>query len=406
MNFKLDSKKIPEKVGIFTLMAVLIFGCATSPKLTQTPVVKPTKTSAPSTPHIVENGSPPVENFSLEDANRIPPSDVLEELHYAAVGGGDDEDTRDTICEGNFQSPAIVEPFTSTEVDIFSTMSIESCGWWLDTYVAVSIILPDGTTIVDKSEVRTKFMSKSSTPFVMYSYTTSINDPPGIYKFIFQGESGYITHNVKVVKPQTKAPSARFLWEEKDNIYYLYGFRPNESVRLFIYNYIPESVDEISFTAWQSYTTDQNGELLIKVDDINSYFFIGEISGPVDTWGGGVGKASRIIKNNATTTNTTSAPSKSCSKTLPSRLIVGEYAYVATDPPLKQRVREKAKTSSSIVGLIPPGNSMKILDGPKCADGWAWWKVQSIEDPKLVGWTSEGDEVYWLIPCDSLSSCP
>lgn len=305
----------------------------------------------------------------------------------------------------------IVEPFTSTKVDIFSTMWIESCGWWADSYVEVTIILPDGTTIVDKSEVRTEFLSNPSIPFVMYSYGTSIDESPGIYKFIFEGESGYVSHSVNVVRPTSNVPSGRFLyeymWEEGENIYYLYGFRPNESVRLIVYNYIPEGFDDIGFIAWQSYITDDNGELLIKVDDRNNiHFFIGELSGPVDARGGGIGQASRIIRNNTTTTNTSSPSSISCPNALPSRLFIGEYAYVATDPPLKQRVREKAKTSSSIVGLIPPGNSMKILDGPKCADGWAWWKVQSIEDPKLVGWTSEGDEVYWLIPCDSLSSCP
>jgi len=46
---------------------------------------------------------------------------------------------------------------------------------------------------------------------------------------------------------------------------------------------------------------------------------------------------------------------------------------------------------------------MWIIDGPKCADGWVWWRVRSQYDG-LEGWTSEGeqpigeDPIYWLEP--------
>jgi hypothetical protein len=79
---------------------------------------------------------------------------------------------------------------------------------------------------------------------------------------------------------------------------------------------------------------------------------------------------------------------------------------VATDPPQRNRVREDAGKDNAVIGHIDTGNAMKILEGPKCADGWAWWKVQSIKNPDVVGWTAEGDDVYWLIPCNTLSSCP
>lgn len=114
----------------------------------------------------------------------------------------------------------------------------------------------------------------------------------------------------------------------------------------------------------------------------------------------------KLHLKNTPTTDTAQTSSKSCPKALPSRLVVGEYAYVATDPPLDNRVRKKAGTDYPIIGYIETGNAMKILDGPKCANNWAWWKVQSINKPDLIGWTSEGDDVYWLIPCSSLSSCP
>jgi hypothetical protein len=119
-------------------------------------------------------------------------------------------------------------------------------------------------------------------------------------------------------------------------------------------------------------------------------------------------ESSSIVPTNTTRvklTETQPSPT-SCPNALSSRIEIGKYAYVATDPPLNNRVRENAGRSYAVIGHILTGNAMKILDGPKCADNWAWWKVQSINEPSLVGWTSEGDDVYWLIPCDSLDSCP
>ena len=76
----------------------------------------------------------------------------------------------------------------------------------------------------------------------------------------------------------------------------------------------------------------------------------------------------------------------------------GDRAYVSFDPPLSNRVRSKPSRKASVVGMIEPGEKMKIVDGPSCADDWVWWKITS-EESGLTGWTSEGDyEGYWLVP--------
>lgn len=87
------------------------------------------------------------------------------------------------------------------------------------------------------------------------------------------------------------------------------------------------------------------------------------------------------------------------------RLRVGLFAYVNPDPPLPNNVRSDAGKDFTFIGDIEPGKAMKILDGPKCADGWVWWKVRTLEN-ELVGWTAEGDQQnYWLIPCLSQQEC-
>jgi hypothetical protein len=94
-----------------------------------------------------------------------------------------------------------------------------------------------------------------------------------------------------------------------------------------------------------------------------------------------------------------------CLNAPPTRLRIDMFAYVNPDPPLPNNVRRDAGKDNALIGEIEPGQAMKILEGPKCADGWVWWKVRTLETD-LVGWTPEGDvQNYWLIPCSSRQEC-
>jgi hypothetical protein len=87
------------------------------------------------------------------------------------------------------------------------------------------------------------------------------------------------------------------------------------------------------------------------------------------------------------------------------RLNVGSFAYVNPEPPLPNNLRSKPGENNELIGYIEPGQAMKILEGPECADGWLWWKVRTLETD-LTGWTAEGDgQGYWLIPCSSQEQC-
>jgi WD40 repeat protein len=84
----------------------------------------------------------------------------------------------------------------------------------------------------------------------------------------------------------------------------------------------------------------------------------------------------------------------SCPGALPSRLVVGERGRAT--PGDANNVREQPTTQSAIVGHIPGGDFFRVLEGPICAEGMAWWKVESGE---AVGWTMEGAaQSYWLEP--------
>ncbi len=80
----------------------------------------------------------------------------------------------------------------------------------------------------------------------------------------------------------------------------------------------------------------------------------------------------------------TEAAAAACSITLPTRLKVGEQAKVDPQSSLPNQVRKAAGQNYGIAGQIQPGEIIDILEGPACADGWAWWKIKS-EQTGLIG---------------------
>src|SRR6185503_10975683 len=65
-------------------------------------------------------------------------------------------------------------------------------------------------------------------------------------------------------------------------------------------------------------------------------------------------------------------------------------------PGIPNNVRANAGSSGQLLGEIPAGAIFRVLAGPSCASGVAWWQV---DYNGLVGWTGEGiDGDYWLKP--------
>ena len=80
-----------------------------------------------------------------------------------------------------------------------------------------------------------------------------------------------------------------------------------------------------------------------------------------------------------------------------SQLEVGKSAIVT--PGASNRVRSAPYKGDNIVVNISAGTVVKILEGPACADGLVFWKVENAIIPGGVGWTAEGDGTeYWLVP--------
>lgn len=95
-----------------------------------------------------------------------------------------------------------------------------------------------------------------------------------------------------------------------------------------------------------------------------------------------------------------------CPKPAPTRLEVGGFAYVNTDPPLSyNNVHQAPGINQTLIGKIEPGRAVQLLEGPICNNSLQWWKVR-VSNTTFEGWTPEGDHKrYWLVPCESKENC-
>ncbi len=87
-----------------------------------------------------------------------------------------------------------------------------------------------------------------------------------------------------------------------------------------------------------------------------------------------------------------------CTGALPSRLQPGMEARVIPGGN-RNRVRTDPTLNGTELGRIDPGERFFVLEGPECADGFAWYLVDYFN---LIGWTAESDATdYWLEPINA-----
>jgi hypothetical protein len=98
----------------------------------------------------------------------------------------------------------------------------------------------------------------------------------------------------------------------------------------------------------------------------------------------------------------TTVTAASCPGNLPQRLAVGKAGRVvsAAGNALNSQPSAPSKDpNSKRLGTIPPKGVFTVVEGPTCAGGYTWWKVNFNG---TTGWTPEGDpQTYWLEPISS-----
>jgi WD40 repeat protein len=77
-------------------------------------------------------------------------------------------------------------------------------------------------------------------------------------------------------------------------------------------------------------------------------------------------------------------------------LLVGAMGHVSNEG--ANNMRNAASTNGDLITQIPSGAEFTVLEGPICADGFNWWRV---DFDGIIGWTAEGQgDDYWLEPVE------
>jgi uncharacterized protein YgiM (DUF1202 family) len=91
-------------------------------------------------------------------------------------------------------------------------------------------------------------------------------------------------------------------------------------------------------------------------------------------------------------------PAAACPGGMAARLAKSARARVTFTDGTPLRIRNKAGKGGTILGTIPEGGTMVVLDGPQCDADGAWWQVK-VESGGKTGWVLEGEKgVYYVEP--------
>jgi hypothetical protein len=311
--------------------------------------------------------------FDFSTANQIPPEGILEEISFYGGGGG-------VFCAGDEQFPKISYEPMDGELMTLSTMI--ACGWQAGEVLIGAIQYPDGRIVTQTIPTDIKNPGSENKYYAFLGFKPAINDPVGLYYFTLEGKDGKVEADAYFSKP-----TGPHIFRSDNNHLFLYGFAPNETVKLIHYG------ENRRFAGWQEYRVDLDGNLSIEIsvgtNPFLTYFFaIGDQSGETrllqeDYWGR---TGDRIIEQ--------SIAKLSCGG-LQSRLAIEVHGRVAYTDGSDMRIRARPGITQDIVYKVPEGTQIVVIEGPKCVDEILWWKVRTNDD--LEGWMAEYLENVYLI---------
>lgn len=387
---------------LILVMTILACSSFSSPAVMVTHTPRSISTLAPITATAILI-LPPVQIFSLDEADRVPPEDILVEIHFSASGGGGGP----TECPHyDINSPS--EGFNSEHKDPNSPdpkpIKLTVCGWVLGEQANVVIETPNGEIYKETTAAARPFTTYNayddrSFAVIDYEYFP-VEGQFGKYRFTFTGDSGVVTITFFV-----PPPNLNMEWDSSGETFYVSGLQPGERVRMLLYkvNSTGMSEGKYIFDSWNEYYADEFGQIQLQDNsDYSEADFRFAVVGDISGW----------VPGSDLKGVTTINPDGSCvadpwkNEVFPTRLYVGEYAYVAFDPPTSNRLRNGPGRSYDVIDMIKPGVVFEILEGPKCINGVTWWKIKGVDRP-FEGWTTEANELYWLVPCSPKNkACP
>ena len=245
-------------VGARTIYAQETLAPTQAPPLTPqlTPMQTPAATATRPRPSVAYATPPPVEAFPSTRSGQAAPDGIRDAISSADLG------PRPVVCGAPEASPRVsasppLFPYDGPAWN--KPLELISCGWKPGEPVTVSVVLPGGRSVVLGSG------QSDARGAAVYVFNGSRTDPFGTYRFVFAGGKDRAEFQVQLAQP---AGARLFL--ESDGMLYLFGFRPDELVRLFEYcapSSRPQN-ERMPLTAWQIFSVDGRGQLLVKLNRI------------------------------------------------------------------------------------------------------------------------------------------
>jgi hypothetical protein len=250
--------------------------------------------------------SPPTnqpQRFSPATTNGVGPEDILREVSlFVGAGGGGGQ-----FCDFMDSAHAIIDPAVLSRKDVewFSTVIIPTCGWQPNEFVRMTVRLPDGRIVTQGFRAMDAFSLTSKGEIIFgieFRYEIGINDPLGLYQFLMEGDTGTLQYSINVIKPKPHVRDMTpkmFIETGYPSTLFLYGFYPNEQVRLFMYADFLRGKD-YELVAWQPVIMDSNGQRFVVSEFIvpaglATYFAVGEVSGQVPNFGKSIQASGKLI---------------------------------------------------------------------------------------------------------------
>jgi len=309
----------------------------------------------------------------------VPPADVLKEVaYYSGLGGCND------YC-GAPPPPCLQPTFLQleSEKEWLSHVNIQMCGWQPAENISV-------TMTYQGSIFQTFEVQANSGGEAWYSLPVT-SMVPGIYSVILDAPSGHLETKFNIYMPSTPR-----MYSVSDTKLILFGFSPNENIRLFAYEMIffnPPDYNALHLSGWSSYQVDSSGMLIVNVPyDIGiAYFVVSEVSGLVVD--------SDTTLRRRTLGRTASPIFASTCGGPPSflMLIVQFNPFVSTAESSTISMRADPGFSKTILSDLPPRTNVTVLRGPECVDNTPWWYGRTEDGSE--GWMPEyQNDIYLLQP--------
>jgi LysM repeat protein len=249
-------------------------------KSTPVAIVRPSATyvaTLPPTPT-----TPPEINLDQQNLDQALPSDVFQEINYGGQGGGG------PFCS-HLATPDQFLPYPQVFLQAVSYMGdqkntnvfylntdilVESCGWDSGDDVTATLVYPDGKTESIPVEINEMNGDRAGSS----KFFINLDSPAGDYKAVFQGTGGRKGTITLTLLP-VDSPRIRSISSDNNlDKSFLYGFQPNESVRLLFFEL---HEDVFRYYGSKTVQVDQKGTLSVnfQTDKPALVFAIGSVSG-------------------------------------------------------------------------------------------------------------------------------